>query len=159
MLDAMGTPALITDIAWNVLAWNRELAEHLQDPAQVSDSDRNAILWRFGPVSATRFPAEQRNLGLLVGWVRSAYLAEGGQNPALGRLVERLLAIPEAARHWNDGALALEPLLETRMLVHPLHGQRRVRVMRTLLPQYGLRISQFIPVTPGGEETPGERAR
>lgn len=44
-------PAVVTDLAWNVLLWNRDEPLMLQDPAQVPEQDRNAILWMFGEVA------------------------------------------------------------------------------------------------------------
>lgn len=151
MLDAMEhTPALATDIAWNLLAWNRALIENLQDPRALPEEARNTILWMFGPTASLRFPRVRDEFGLLVGRVRSAYLAGGGRSPALQGLVERLVQVPEAEQHWNSGALALEPVHQPRLLDGPALGTGRVRTLSTLLPTQGLRVIQFVPETVDG---------
>jgi transcriptional regulator with XRE-family HTH domain len=138
-------PAMVTDSAWNILAWNRALAEQLHDPGELPVQERNSILWRFGPFGDRRFPGERANLGALVGRVRSAYIAGRGQDQLLQELVERLLAIPEASRFWHSGVLALEPPYETRILLPPGRAPRTVGALRAFLPSEGLRVTEFIP--------------
>jgi PAS domain-containing protein len=149
MLDALAMPALVTDVAWDILAWNRAACELLLDPAEFPEDKRNAILLGFGPGSDL-FPEDVPKIGRLVGWVRSAYLAEGGQSPALDGLIERMLKIPTAAEFWAQRALALEPVYETRVLASPGQRPTRVRTVRARLPR-GLRLTQFIPIPPGRE--------
>lgn len=144
MVDALEFPAIVTDLGWDYLAWNKAVTDYLLDPAGEPKETRNAILLGFGPIGAARWPSELANLRNLVGRARAAYIAEGGRSPALQGLVERLVAIPEAAAHWQTGPLALEPAYEPRTLAHPRRGPLQVRVIRTVLPQ-GVRISQFIP--------------
>lgn len=144
LVDAMQYPAVVTDLAWDYLAWNSAVTDYLLDPAGETKQMRNAILLGFGPIGAARFPSELPNLRDLVGRARAAYIAGGGRSPALQGFVERLVAIPKAASYWQTGPLALEPAYETRTLVHPRRGPMQVRVIRTVLPQ-GVRISQFIP--------------
>ena len=145
MLDSLEVPALVTDIAWNILAWNASACENLLNPAEVPIEERNAVLLGFGPGSDL-FPGDVPEIGRIVGWVRSAYLAEGGQNRAIQGLVDRLLTIPTAAEHWRSGALALEPIYETRTLDRPGRSPVLVRAVRSRLPQ-GLRLTQFIPIS------------
>jgi transcriptional regulator with XRE-family HTH domain len=157
LLDAMhGAPALITDNAWNILIWNEQVVEYLQDPGQVPDAWRNAMLWMFSPAAAACFPGVREEYRALVGRVRSAYLADGGHCEALKDLIDRLLTFPEAARWWHAGALALEPIYQPRTLLHPDLGPRRVRTLNTVLAHQGLRIIQFIPdPDPEPEPEPG----
>lgn len=143
-LDSLEVPAIVTDIAWNYVAWNRLATEYLVDPDELPPDSRNAILLGFGPVGAALFPTELPDLRTLVGRVRFAYLAAGGQSRALQGLVERLLQIPEAAAQWKDGPLAIEPPYQPRTLVHSLRGSLKVRTVRTEMPDR-LRICQFIP--------------
>jgi transcriptional regulator with XRE-family HTH domain len=146
MLDSLEpVPALITDSAWNVLAWNRAEAETLQDPRQLPEQARNAMLWMFTPAAEARFPHVRDECHLLVGRVRSAYLADMGRNTGLQVLVERLMANSDAARHWNAGALALEPINQPRLLQHPEHGLTRVHTLTTLIREQGMRVIEFVP--------------
>jgi transcriptional regulator with XRE-family HTH domain len=145
LIDGLGeAPALVTDIAWNVLAWNRSLAENIQDPGQAPSGERNAMLWMFSPNAGDRFPGIENEYPTLVGRVRLAYLASAGRNSALQQLVDKLVAIPQAAQYWRDGVLALDPVYQPQMLVrHQTSGQ--VRTLCTVIPQRRLRITQFVP--------------
>ena len=98
-VDAVDFPAIVTDIAWNYVAWNRAVADYLLDPADMPKDARNAILLGFGPVGAARWPSELPHLRDLVGRARAAYIAEGGRNPTLQDFIEQLVAIPAAAAH------------------------------------------------------------
>lgn len=145
MLDSMGpTPALVADIAWNLLAWNQALAQDA-DPAALPDEARNSILWMFSPAAAERIPEVRSAYGQLVGRVRSTYLADGGRTPALQELVDRLLRIPEAAEHWNVGALTLDPACESCVHANPAFGSKLVRTISTRLPEQGLRLLVMVP--------------
>jgi transcriptional regulator with XRE-family HTH domain len=144
VLESLEVPALVTDIAWNYVAWNRLFAEYVVDPNELPEQSRNAMVLGFGPVGAALFPAEPALRRVVVGRARWAYLADGGRSPVLRELVERLLAIPEAAAYWQDGPLELQPAYQSRVLVHPRQGSVKVKAVRTVLPG-GLRISQFIP--------------
>jgi transcriptional regulator with XRE-family HTH domain len=149
MLDSLEQiPALITDAAWNVLAWNRADAETLQDPRELPEESRNAMLWMFTPTAEARFPQVRDEYQLLVGRVRSAYLAGMGRSTTVQGLVERLVANRDAARQWNNGALALEPINQQRLLRDPEHGPRRVHTLTTLLPEQGIRVIEFVPHRP-----------
>jgi len=148
LLDSMEhTPALVTDIAWNLLAWNRAVIENLQDPRALPEEARNTILWMFSSTASLRFPQVRGEFGLLVGRVRSAYLAGGGHGTALQGLVERLVQVSEAARHWEAGALALEPVSQPRLLDSQGLGPGRVRTLNTELTGQGMRLIQFVPET------------
>jgi hypothetical protein len=103
------------------------------------------MLWMFTPTAEARFPQVRDEYHLLVGRVRSAYLAGMGRSTTLQGLVERLIRNREAARHWNNGALALEPVDQLRLLHHPVEGQRRVHTLTTLLPEQGTRVIEFVP--------------
>jgi transcriptional regulator with XRE-family HTH domain len=146
MLDDLdGIPALVTDFAWNILAWNRALAENLQDPGPLPVDERNSILWRFTPPADQRFPDERENLGALIGRVRATYLTEHGHDPAIQELVERLIEIPQVDDFWQAGPLTLEPRYEPRILMPPGRAPRKVHVLRSVLQHDRLRITQFIP--------------
>jgi transcriptional regulator with XRE-family HTH domain len=145
-LDEMGPiPALVTDVAWNALAWNRALAEDVADPAEIPEESRNSILWMLSSAAPERIPEVRGEYAMLVGRVRWRYLADGGRTSALHELVERLVQIPAAAKHWDAGVLALDPLYQPRILSHPAHGTGPVRTLSTQLPEQGLRLIVSIP--------------
>ena len=146
MLDAMGpSPALLTDLAWNALAWNRALARDVADPTELPQEARNSILWMFSRAAPERVVEVGGEFETLVGRVRMAYLADGGRTEALDELVERLVQHPQAAVHWNAGALALDPVYQPRVLTSPARGDTRVRTTSTRLPGQGLRLIVSVP--------------
>lgn len=146
MLDAMGpNPALLTDIAWNALAWNRALAEDVQDPTEMPEESRNSILWMFSQAAPERIPEVHGEYETLVGRVRSTYLADLGRTSALHELVERLMQFPGAAEHWNAGVLALDPVYQLRILSRPVHGPGPVRTYSMQIPEQGLRLIVSVP--------------
>jgi transcriptional regulator with XRE-family HTH domain len=146
MLDSMKpVPALVTDLAWNALAWNRTLAEDVQDPMLLPEQARNSILWMFSGLAPERIPEVRGEYEQLVGRVRFAYLTDGGRTPALQELVDRLVQIPEAAEHWNTGALAPDPLYQRRMLTRPATGAGPVRTYSIRFPEQGVRLIMSVP--------------
>lgn len=145
MLDGMAEPALLTDVAWNALAWNRALVEHVQDPTAVPEQARNSILWMFSGAAPERIPGVHGEYERLVGRVRMAYLADYGRTSVLRELVAQLRAIPQAAERWNAGALALDPVSTPRMLASPATGTGRVNTFSTRLPGQGLRLIVSVP--------------
>jgi transcriptional regulator with XRE-family HTH domain len=151
-VDAVpGQPALVTDLAWNVLRWSRDESLLLQDPAAVPDQERNVILWMFGDLARQRFVNIEAQYPLLVGRVRTAYLCAQGADPALNHLVKRLLRIPAAAAWWERGVLHLEPVIQTQRVRRPDGTIRQVRSMSTTIPQQGLRLIVSTPLgTPSG---------
>lgn len=151
-----GQPALATDLAWNILAWNRDEPLMFQDPAALPPEERNAILWMFSETAKQRVVDVEAEYPVLVGRVRTAYLCAQGTDPALGRLVKRLLAIHQAARWWHQGALHVEPVIQTRRLRRPDGRIREVRSISTTIPHQGLRLVVFTPVgvAPGTASLP-----
>jgi hypothetical protein len=146
MLDAMGpSPALLTDLAWNALAWNRALAKDVADPVELPQEARNSILWMFSGAAPERVVEVGGEYEMLVGRVRMAYLADGGRTGALHELVERLVQNAQAAVHWNAGVLALDPVYQPRVLTSPVHSPARVRTLSTRLPGQGLRLIVSVP--------------
>ena len=141
MLDAMGpNPALVTDIAWNALAWNRSLAEDVADPNELPEEARNSILWMFSQAAPERIPEVRGEYGRLVGRVHWMYLADGGRTSALRELVDRLVQIPAAAEHWNAWALAMDPIYQPRVLDRQTRGTAPVRTYSSQMPEQGLRL-------------------
>jgi transcriptional regulator with XRE-family HTH domain len=101
----MAIPALVTDIAWNVLAWNPALSTWFPDPASFPPHTRNLVVWAFTDdlEKYVRDPACFRST--YIGWV---HLAAAGhpEDPRLGHLVSRLQGIPAARDLWNAQQIA-----------------------------------------------------
>ncbi|MGH3493291.1 MAG: helix-turn-helix domain-containing protein [Sciscionella sp.] len=155
-----GLPALATDMAFDILLWNKPLTQWLIDPATIEPLWRNALLWPFTAQARAAMPGIEREYPLLVGRVRLDYLCDGGRNPALADVAARLRRIPEAAKLWNDGALALDPAIQTLTVHHRVHGNREVRTLSTVLPQQGLRLLIFTPVEqPPAQDTKTQTPR
>jgi MmyB-like transcription regulator ligand binding domain/Helix-turn-helix domain len=93
-------PALLCDVAWNMLAWNAALPRRVFDPGTLPAADRNPILWLFTPVAARAFS----DIGAIreqeIGRVQLA-LARYPGDPQLEHLAARLQQIPAARRLWN----------------------------------------------------------
>jgi hypothetical protein len=104
-MGELAIPALVTDIAWNVLAWNQALTTWFPDPASFAAADRNLVLWTF----TGDLPAHVRDPDCFrrtyIGWV---HLAAAGRpdDPRLAHLVDRLQAIPAARRLWTSQHIA-----------------------------------------------------
>jgi transcriptional regulator with XRE-family HTH domain len=146
LVDGMpGVPALVTDLAWNALAWNRKLAEEVQDPAALPEQARNSILWMFSTLAPERIPEVRGEYAQLVGRVRFAYLTDGGRTRALQELVDRLMQIPEAERHWKASALAPDPLYQQRVLTRPATGAGLVRTYSVRFAEDGFRLIVSVP--------------
>lgn len=141
-----GQPALVTDLAWNILLWN-EATVILDDLAALPPQERNAVLWMFGPTARQRFVDAEAEYPALVGRVRSAYLCAQGLDPGLTRLAERLQTTPEAAVWWRRGVLHAESVIHTRRLRHPDGTARPLHSISTTVPHQDLRLIVFSPVS------------
>jgi transcriptional regulator with XRE-family HTH domain len=97
----LAVPALVTDIAWNILAWNRALTTWLPDPGSFGLGARNLVLWAFTD-NLERYVRDAGSFrSTYIGWV---HLAASGRpdDPRLAHLVDRLQAIPAARELWNS---------------------------------------------------------
>lgn len=140
-----GQPALVTDLAWNILLWN-EATVILDELSALPPQERNAVLWMFGPTARARFVEVEAEYPALVGRVRTAYLCAQGLDPGLTRLAERLQAIPEAAAWWRRGVLHAESVIHTRRLRRPDGTARPLHSISTTIPHQDLRLIVFSPV-------------
>lgn len=141
-----GHPALVTDLAWNMLLWNRDALAMFGDLAAIPKPERNVILWMFSPAAGQRLVQVEQEHPVLVGRVRTAYLCAQGAHPGLNRLAERLLAIPEAARWWRAAELQTEPVILTRRARRPDGTILKLRSISTTIPLQDLRLIVFTPV-------------
>ena len=93
-------PAALTDVAWNVLAWNEAMAARIFDPAGAPAAERNAVLWLFTPEAGQVISDISRARDEEIGQVHLA-LARYPGDPQLEHLTARLQDIPAARRLWN----------------------------------------------------------
>jgi transcriptional regulator with XRE-family HTH domain len=101
----LAIPAAVTDVAWNILAWNRALPAWFPDPGNVPLGDRNAILWAFTPEIDSIVADIDNFRQTYIGWVHLA-LAGHPDDPRLRHLVDRLQRIPAARQLWNTQQIA-----------------------------------------------------
>jgi transcriptional regulator with XRE-family HTH domain len=101
----LAIPALVTDIAWNVLAWNRALVRWFPDPGTRPTAARNVVLWAFSPEIESVVDDAGSFREAHIGWVHLA-LAGRPDDPRLAHLVDRLQRIPAAERMWNTQQIA-----------------------------------------------------
>jgi hypothetical protein len=96
-------PAVVTDVAWNVLAWNRALSTWFPDPGTLPAEERNAVLWAF-----------TRQIESIVDDIHSFREAPSGgficpgkpSRPAADHLIDRLQRIPTARQLWGRQHIA-----------------------------------------------------
>ncbi len=104
-LDDPAIPAIVTDIAWNVLAWNRAVSAWIPDPGIMPSHARNAVLWTFGS-DIEHIVADVQSLREAhIGRVHLAR-ARDPRDPRLEHLVERLQKIPTASQLWHGQHIA-----------------------------------------------------
>jgi transcriptional regulator with XRE-family HTH domain len=101
----LAIPAAVTDVAWNVLAWNRALSTWFPDPGNVPPDGRNAVLWAFSPEIGSIVADPENFRQTHIGWVHLA-LAGHPDDPRLQHLVDRLQRIPAARQLWSKQQIA-----------------------------------------------------
>ncbi len=101
----LAVPALVTDIAWNVLAWNRALTTWFPDPGTFPRETRNLLLWSFTDDLERYVRDTECFRRTYIGWV---HLAHAGRpdDPRLAHLIDRLQDIPAARDLWNSQHIA-----------------------------------------------------
>jgi transcriptional regulator with XRE-family HTH domain len=92
-------PALLCDVAWNILAWNQALSRRVLDPGALPAADRNLILWLLTPAARQSVSDISAVRDEEIGRVHLA-LARYPGDPKLALLVARLQQIPAARRLW-----------------------------------------------------------
>ena len=100
----LAIPAVVTDVAWNMLVWNRALPTWFTDPGNVPLGDRNAVLWAFTPeidsIVADIDKFRQHTSG---GCTSPSPVT---QRTGLRHLVDRLQRIPAARQLWSKQQIA-----------------------------------------------------
>jgi transcriptional regulator with XRE-family HTH domain len=104
-MDDPAIPAVVTDVAWNVLAWNRALSTWFPDPGTLPPEARNAVLWAFTREIESIVDDVHSFREAHIGWVHLAR-ASHPQDPRLDHLIDRLQRIPTARQLWGRQHIA-----------------------------------------------------
>ena len=98
-------PAALTDIAWNVLAWNPAVSTWIPGPGITTASACNAVLWMFTsdaePIVDDIHSLREAHIGRV-----HVALARYPGDLRLEHLVARLQRIPAARQLWNRQHIA-----------------------------------------------------
>jgi MmyB-like transcription regulator ligand binding domain/Helix-turn-helix domain len=112
-------PAIACDIAWNVIAWNQPMTDHLAGDATVRPGQSNVITWLFTDdaerIIADLGHAREAEIGNVL-----LALARHPGDQRLQRLAGQLHEIPAARRLWDRQCIPDDPVV----------GTRRVRLLR-----------------------------
>ena len=101
----LAVPALVTDVAWNVLAWNQALTTWFPDPGTRPTAARNVVLSAFNPGIEAIVEDIASFRETHIGWVHLA-LAGRPDDPRLAHLADRLQRIPAAQQLWSTQQIA-----------------------------------------------------
>lgn len=108
-----GLPAVACDIAWNVIAWNQAMTDHLAGDATVRPGHSNVIAWLFTDdaerIIADLGHAREAEIGNVL-----LALARHPGDPRLGRLAAQLQEIPAARQLWGRQRIPDDPVVSTR---------------------------------------------
>jgi len=113
-------PAIACDIAWNVIAWNQAMTDHLAGDATVRPGQSNVITWLFTDdaerIIADLGHAREAEIGNVL-----LALARHPGDRRLRRLAAQLQEIPAARRLWDRQRIPDDPVISTRR-VRLVHG-------------------------------------
>jgi transcriptional regulator with XRE-family HTH domain len=104
-IDGPAIPAVVTDVAWNMLAWNHALSTWFPDPGTLPPEARNAVLWAFTHEIENIVDDIHSFREAHIGWVHLAR-ASHPQDPLLDHLIDRLQRIPMARQLWGRQHIA-----------------------------------------------------
>lgn len=128
-------PAIVLDVAWNVLAWNRlKSAIHYYNPGD-RPIERN-VLWQHfvADPMPSRFPNWEQTSARTVAMFRADYALHAGQPQWEALIAAVSEASPAFRRHWTAHEVA--PPLESHSeeIVHPDFGTIRYVVQNFSVP-------------------------
>ncbi|MBB3999476.1 helix-turn-helix transcriptional regulator [Aureimonas pseudogalii] len=105
VLDAMDTsPALIRNVIWDVVAWNRAAAAMLTDYSRLPPEERNVLRLIFLDPRSRAMNRDWEGVARFVVGVFRADAARAGAVASAAPLVEELRQrSPEFAAFWDDG--------------------------------------------------------
>ncbi len=140
-------PALLCDVAWNMLAWNQAMAERIADPAAGSAANGNAIMWLFTEDAERIVSDLGRTRNDAIGQVHLALARHPGE-PGLERLVSRIRQVPETLRLWDRHHISdYAPISPRRMRSRGSDVPCKTDLLSMEFPG-GLRLLVLVPRSP-----------
>lgn len=138
-----GLPAVACDIAWNVIAWNQAMTDHLAGDATVRPGQSNVITWLFTDdaerIIADLGHAREAEIGNVL-----LALARYPGDQRLQRLAGQLQEIRAARRLWDRQRIPDNPVVSTRRVRLIRGGTHDGHVLNLEFPGR-LRLLALIP--------------
>jgi transcriptional regulator with XRE-family HTH domain len=143
VLDALAFPAYVSDRAWNIVGWNAP-ADRIFGYSRRDPKDRNTLVIAFGD------PAFR---ALLVNWADEAAalvanfrrsIEELPDDPAIERVVDRLLAYPDFKKLWVRHEVKRRYFAK-KQLQHPALGRLTFETQSYHSAPFGLRLVIYTP--------------
>lgn len=108
-------PALVCDVAWNVLAWNQAMTDHIAGAAVITPGRTNVLVWLFTSdaerIVANLSQARETEIGNVL-----LALARYPGDQRLQQLAERLRAMPDARALWDRQRIPNDLAVSSRRL-------------------------------------------
>jgi transcriptional regulator with XRE-family HTH domain len=103
MSNCLTVPAIVMNLRWDVLAWNRLNSIFFRDYATTPPSERNLVEILFAKPASYEDPLEYENMARRVlAKVRVDYSKSGGNDPRFEALIRKLCTIsPVFRRIWR----------------------------------------------------------
>lgn len=105
-MKGLPVASAVTDIAWNLIAWNHTLSAWFPEVEDVPSDERNLMLWAFSERTEPIVAGIEEYRRAHLGWVHLA-LARYPGDPRLADLASRLQLHPVAGRMWSEHITAL----------------------------------------------------
>ncbi|GGM84319.1 transcriptional regulator [Longimycelium tulufanense] len=143
-------PAMLTDLAWNVLCHNPAAGDWFGDFENMPEADRNMVLWLFTEEAAEKFSDIDAVRRETIGELRAEYARCPGA-PAFDELITRLLELsPRARELWGEYQPSPAASYFVRRIRHARYGWRNV-VGVSVQIRTGLRLLVFMPAHHGSD--------
>ncbi|MFT3696599.1 MAG: helix-turn-helix transcriptional regulator [Kofleriaceae bacterium] len=143
VLDAFAYPAYVSDRAWNIVGWNRH-ADQIFGYSRRDPKDRNTLVIAFGDPTfrALLVNANDESAALVANFRRS--IEELPDDPAIDRVVERLLAYPDFKKLWERHEVKRRHFSK-KVLQHPTLGRLVFETQSYQSAPFGLRLVLYVP--------------
>lgn len=116
------SPAIVRNLCWDVVAWNRAAALLLRDYGALPPHGRNILRLVFGDEEVRRAQVDWESVARFVVAAFRADAARAGGNPDVAALVQEMCArSPEFAALWHDNSVRNYGE-GVKQLAHPVLG-------------------------------------